>query len=313
MTRLKIAAAAVLAAVARVVGVVAVGSWRPRRRPGPRRMPQAGAEMKRPPAAGDAAAPAPAPAAIVEVRGRVVDPDGRPVPGATVRSGLASNRRTAPCPDATSGAGRPVRPADPAVGPRAPSVHAQRRAMRCPGSSPRPRGSGPAGPLASSSADDPGELTVRLVEDGPPIEGRIVDLEGRPVAGARVKVHRLWFARDERSWHVETGDLPAWLRRVQDLGLRDRALGRPVGVADGDRRRHDRPRRPLPPDGDRPRADRRAADLGPDDRHDPDLCDVPRRAGGPLHGPGLAGRAGRSSSTPRGSSTPRRRASRSRA
>ena len=37
------------------------------------------------------------------------------------------------------------------------------------------------------------ELKVRLVEDGPPIEGRIVDLEGRPVAGARVKVERLWF------------------------------------------------------------------------------------------------------------------------
>ena len=51
MTKLKIAATAILAAVALVsAGVVAVGAWRPDR-PRPRCMPQAGAEMKRPAAA----------------------------------------------------------------------------------------------------------------------------------------------------------------------------------------------------------------------------------------------------------------------
>ncbi len=64
---------------------------------------QAGAEMKRPPAAGDAAAPASAPVAFVEVRGRVVDPQGRPVSGATVREAWLG-LEDPPFPDATSGA-----------------------------------------------------------------------------------------------------------------------------------------------------------------------------------------------------------------
>ena len=56
-----------------------------------------------------------------------------------------------------------------------------------------------------------GELTIRLVEEGPPIEGRIVDLEGRPVAGAEVKATRLYFAGN--------GDLTAWLARAKDVGV----------------------------------------------------------------------------------------------
>ena len=56
-----------------------------------------------------------------------------------------------------------------------------------------------------------GELTIRLVEDGPPIEGRIVDLEGRPVAGAEVKATRLYFAGN--------GDLTAWLAQAKDVGV----------------------------------------------------------------------------------------------
>ena len=31
------------------------------------------------------------------------------------------------------------------------------------------------------------------MEEGPPIEGRIVDLEGRPVVGASVQVERIWY------------------------------------------------------------------------------------------------------------------------
>ena len=57
----------------------------------------------------------------------------------------------------------------------------------------------------------PGEVVIRLVEDGPPIEGRVVDLEGRPVAGARVKAGQFWFARD--------GELSDWLAKAADAGI----------------------------------------------------------------------------------------------
>ena len=49
------------------------------------------------------------------------------------------------------------------------------------------------------------------MEDGPPIEGRIVDLEGRPVAGARVKFEHILSPQD--------GDLATWLARAQDPGV----------------------------------------------------------------------------------------------
>ncbi len=43
------------------------------------------------------------------------------------------------------------------------------------------------GPGWASAIREPGasgDLTIRLVEEGLPIEGRVVNLEGRPVAGA---------------------------------------------------------------------------------------------------------------------------------
>ena len=58
---------------------------------------------------------------------------------------------------------------------------------------------------ASGSRDD---LIIRLVEEGPPIQGHIVDLEGRPVAGVRVQVAHIWFARD--------GRLSEWLDRAKE-------------------------------------------------------------------------------------------------
>jgi RNA polymerase sigma factor (sigma-70 family) len=47
---------------------------------------------------------------------------------------------------------------------------------------------------------------------GPGIEGRIVDLEGRPVAGAQVNIEGLWSAPDD--------DLGRWLEQVKDRGVR---------------------------------------------------------------------------------------------
>jgi RNA polymerase sigma factor (sigma-70 family) len=50
---------------------------------------------------------------------------------------------------------------------------------------------------------DPRGLTIRLARDEMPIEGRIVDLEGRPVAGAMI--------RPKRMLEPENGDLSAWI------------------------------------------------------------------------------------------------------
>ncbi len=47
--------------------------------------------------------------------------------------------------------------------------------------------------------DRPAEQVVTLVEEGPPIEGRIVDLEGRPVVGANVQAAGSGTTRTETS------------------------------------------------------------------------------------------------------------------
>ena len=204
---------------------------------------------------------------MIEVRGRVVGPDGKPVPG------RPCGRRTSIRMEVARGnqrAGGPV--------PHAKSrdrsgtlSHAQ-RLRRVPLD--RRHGPGIRSRLGRSAfkAAASGELTVRLVEDGPPIEGRIVDLEGRPVAGAQVKAGALSFSGD--------GDLTPWLDAGQ--GPRESGpWGRPRPVAAEDRHARDRRRRPVPTGRDRPRADRRALHLGPDDRHDRGLCHEPRRGGGP--------------------------------
>ena len=54
----------------------------------------------------------------------------------------------------------------------------------------------------------------------PPIEGRIIDLEGRPVAGAQVKLEHVWFAVDDDPPYAEIGDLSTWIETVQDRGVR---------------------------------------------------------------------------------------------
>ena len=56
-----------------------------------------------------------------------------------------------------------------------------------------------------------GELTVRLIEDGPPIEGRVINLEGSPVVGAQVKATQLFFAGH--------GDLTTWLAQAKNRGV----------------------------------------------------------------------------------------------
>jgi hypothetical protein len=196
-------------------------------------VPQAGAEMKRPAAARAAPSTTPVPGRPVEVRGRVVGPDGRPVPGATVRSAWADTAEGDPTiPDVTSAPdGRFVA--------RIPRPH--RSAGMVNGADAMPwlaasaPGFGPGWVARVLRPDAPGELTIRLVVDGPPIVGRIIDLEGRPVAGARVRVDRRWYVKDERSWPVEADDLPGWLRRIQDQGDGLGQLPMPIAAATTDR------------------------------------------------------------------------------
>ena len=56
--------------------------------------------------------------------------------------------------------------------------------------------------------DRPAEQVVTLVEEGPPIEGRIVDLEGRPVVGASVQAARIWY--DEK------GNIAGWIAKARN-------------------------------------------------------------------------------------------------
>jgi len=213
MTNLKIAARAALAAATLIsAGVVAVGAGRPDQ---PTPTMDAPTAVKAASIATDTTAPETAPGAMIEVRGRVVDPGGKPFGGATVRAEFLDmeDRRK---PDTASGPDgrfllRIPRPDSSLItlngGDTFPWVVA---------SAP---GFGAGWTPSALKASAAGELTVRLVADGPPIEGRIIDLEGRPVAGASIKVERVWCAIAERDRFAETGDLSPWIKIVNDRGV----------------------------------------------------------------------------------------------
>ena len=154
MTRLKAAAASVLTAVAvATAGVVAIGAAR-RDDPGPAIDAQAVAEMKRPAAAGQTPAPASAPVAMIEVRGRVVDPQGRSVPGATVQAVyIGVNHHIKPAPGSSGLDGRfLLRVPPPRYFPDSLLADAMRAAAASrPGSLRSPRDSGPARPRPCES------------------------------------------------------------------------------------------------------------------------------------------------------------------
>ncbi len=216
MTKLKIASTAGLMAAALVsAGVVAIGAGRPDETKPPLRAP---ATAKVPTAAKDNPPPKAAPGAVVEVRGRVVGPDGKPVPGATLRTAYL-NTDDHRSPEATSGPdGRFLM--------RIPRLMRSDAMLNGYDSFPWVVASAPefgAGhaPSVFKVAAARGELTVRLVAEGPPIEGRIVDLEGRPVAGAGQSDTTLF----RRRWRSDR------LARPGQRPRRPGSLGRPQSIA----------------------------------------------------------------------------------
>jgi hypothetical protein len=197
IARLRIAAAAAIMAIGIASArMLTIGVGRPDE---PKRTPNAPVAAQQPQtAASDRPASS---TGIVELRGRIVAPDGKPVPGAAVRTAWLQ-----PDGAATSGPdGRFLMPVPRWSWTRLLNGHD--REVVIVASAP---GFGPGFARDAYRAASSGELTIRLAEDGPPIEGRIVDLEGRPVAGAQVKVTALFLS--------ESPDLTAWLMQVRERG-----------------------------------------------------------------------------------------------
>ena len=262
---------------------------------------QAGAEMKRPPAAEDAATPA---SAATDDRG--------PRPGRrSARAGRSRGRRCGglpqpgdqPVPEATSGpdgrffCGPPWRTQLLLDGSRGdvPWIVAS-----APGFGPgwavgRPRA------RRVGRGDDPAGRR-RPADRGTDRRPRGPTRRRRPGQG--------------RSPLVRQGRRPGGAGSTAGPGpWRPRTPGRASTAVAGSIAAAHRPRRPIPPGGHRPRSDRRAAHLGADDRHGPALCDLTsdgpavRIADPPGDGREQPDRLPR----PAGSSTPPRRPSRSRA
>jgi RNA polymerase sigma factor (sigma-70 family) len=125
--------------------------------------------------------PAPAEAKeAVKVRGRVLDPDGKPFKGAKVYLN-AQGQEKPPVRATTGDDGRfEFRVRRPELaGPYGGAAQAVAT------------GDGCGADWAEVPTAGTGELTLRLVKDDVPIRGRILTLEGKPVAGARVRVQRV--------------------------------------------------------------------------------------------------------------------------
>jgi RNA polymerase sigma factor (sigma-70 family) len=144
--------------------------------------------------------PKPDPEATVEVRGRVLDPEGKPLPGAKLylakSTGLAW-KGPAPSEIGTSGLdGRfqfaiPRSDLETGVSEKMqwqPQVLATAEGHGC--------------DWAKVRAGE--EVILRLVKDVP-INGRILDPDGKPVAGARVTMIRMWTAKnDDLASYIES-------------------------------------------------------------------------------------------------------------
>src|SRR5262249_44939491 len=128
----------------------------------------------------------------VEVSGRVVDPDGKPVAGAKVFfARYILGLRNPPPPAVTSDAEGRFRLRVSRAGYQEDYEKAQwlRGAVVALG-----KGFAP-GWVGGDNAEQLTDVTVKLARDVP-IEGRVVDLQGRPVAGVSVQVRSVRFRED---------------------------------------------------------------------------------------------------------------------
>src|SRR5262245_41559636 len=174
-----------LAAALVAAGLLAAAVWRPAA------ATSAPADPPKPPAARPAEE-------TVTVAGRVLGPDGKPAASARLFVLDGGGRKPAPQPAAGPdgrfrfGLGPP------------PVSYANRYLMAS--------ADGLGCDWAAVAVDPPpGELTLRLPPDVP-IKGRVLDLEGRPVAGAAVRVAALETTRTDNldefltAWRTETAD-----------------------------------------------------------------------------------------------------------
>src|SRR5262249_32267574 len=138
-----------------------------------------------------------------EYAGRVLDPDGRPIAGAKLHLAYFGYRgEESPIRATTDAEGRfrfAMAKGDfsAAVVGEEPWAVAQVVAA-APGF-----GVGWTKPLDKGAQGDRQNLTIRLARDDVPIEGRIVDLQGHPVAGVSI--------RSQRILEPEHGDLSTWI------------------------------------------------------------------------------------------------------
>ena len=136
----------------------------------------------------------------VEVRGRVLDPDGNPVAAATVRMAHIMARESM----AKSGA-------DGRFAFRAPREIVEQLARGTNRFAPVLVAAAPGfGPGRAQVGDYSGviqDITVRLVKDDLPIEGRVLDLEGKPIAGVEIHTSSLFEAPG--------GDLGPWIEAMK--------------------------------------------------------------------------------------------------
>ena len=167
----------------------------------------------RPSASGQPSLDEVGPGETVFARGRVVDPDGRPVLGASVRLMILGGWSIGPDLRTTSGPdGRFVLSV-----PRGASDRIAEAAAGTPRVVATAKGFG----LGWADPGDHHELTVRLVPDVP-IEGRIVDADGRPIAGVKVGTHNAWASPKE--------DLGSFIENVKGHGWSPWEGARPLDL-----------------------------------------------------------------------------------